>query len=65
MNQKILYIDMDNVIVNFQSGIDLLSEQDKIAYQGRYDEVPNIFSLMTPIGGALEAIEKLYAKYEI
>lgn len=65
MNQKILYIDMDNVIVNFQSGIDLLSEQDKIAYQGRYDEVPNIFSLMTPIDGALEAIEKLYAKYEI
>lgn len=65
MSKKILYIDMDNVIVNFQSGIDLLSEQSKIDYQGRYDEVPNIFSLMTPIDGALEAIEKLQAKYEI
>lgn len=65
MSKKIIYIDMDNVVVDFQSGIDLLSEQLKVEYQGRYDEVPHIFSLMKPIDGALDAIEKLYTKYEI
>lgn len=65
MRKKIVYIDMDNVIVDFQSGLDLLSEQVKTEYLGRYDEVPHIFSLMKPIGGALEAIEKLYNKYEV
>lgn len=65
MSKKIVYIDMDNVVVDFQSGIDLLSEQVKVEYQGRYDEVPHIFSLMKPIDGALEAIEKLHNKYEI
>lgn len=56
---------MDNVIVDFQSGIDLLSKQDLIQYQGKYDEVPNIFSLMKPLDGAIEAIEKLHQKYDI
>lgn len=65
MNNRIVYIDMDNVIVDFQSGIDLLSKQDLIQYQGKYDEVPNIFSLMKPLDGAIEAIEKLHQKYDI
>lgn len=65
MNNRIVYIDMDNVIVDFQSGIDLLSKQDLIQYQGKYDEVPNIFSLMKPLDGSIEAIEKLHQKYDI
>lgn len=65
MSKKIVYIDMDNVVVDFQSGIDSLSDQIKVEYQGRCDEVPHIFSLMKPIDGALEAIEKLHNKYEI
>lgn len=40
--KPILYIDMDNVLVDFQSGINKLSEYEKKEYEGRYDEVPNI-----------------------
>lgn len=44
--KPILYIDMDNVLVDFQSGINKLSEYEKKEYEGRYDEVPNIFAKM-------------------
>ena len=44
--KKILYVDMDGVLVNFQSGIDKLDNVKKSKYHGRYDEVPNIFSII-------------------
>ena len=57
--KKILYIDMDNVLVDFPSGIARISEEDRIAYDGDLDEVPDIFSLMDPMPGALEAFAEL------
>ena len=60
----ILYIDMDNVLVDFNSGIESLSEEDKINYKSRYDECPGIFSLMVPLPGAIEAYEQLSKKYD-
>ena len=42
ISRPILYIDMDNVLVDFQSGINRLSKYEKREYEGRYDEVPNI-----------------------
>ena len=48
-NKKVLYVDMDNVLVNFQSGIDALNEDLKSRYAGCYDEVPNIFAKMQQI----------------
>jgi 5'-nucleotidase len=56
---KTLYIDMDGVLVDFQTGIDQLSEATKKEYDGRLDEVPGIFGLMEPMKGALEAFEQL------
>lgn len=56
---KTLYIDMDNVLVDFQTGIDQLSGATKKEYEGRLDEVPGIFGLMQPMKGALEAFEQL------
>ena len=53
--KKILYIDMDNVLVDFQSGIDQLDEETKIKYDGDLDEVPGIFSLMLPMKDAVES----------
>ena len=44
--KKIVYIDMDNVIVDFPSGIAKLDGKTKQEYEGRYDEVEGIFSLM-------------------
>lgn len=64
-NKKVLYVDMDNVLVNFQSGIDALSEKLKKQYAGCYDRVPNIFSKMQPNEGAIDAINCLKNKYDI
>ena len=36
ISKPILYIDMDNVLVDFQSGINNLSEYEKREYEGRY-----------------------------
>jgi 5'-nucleotidase len=53
--KKILYFDMDNVLVDFQSGIDRLSPEDREEYEWRYDDYDGIFWLMTPIPGGIEA----------
>ncbi len=62
--KKILYIDMDNVLVDFPSGIARISEADRIAYDGDLDEVPDIFSLMDPMPGALEAFAELSGLFD-
>ena len=62
---KILYFDMDNVLVNFQSGIDQLSEETLKEYEGRLDEVPGIFSLMEPLCGAVEAVKLLSQYFDV
>ena len=61
---KILYVDMDNVIVDFPSGIARTSKEKQMEYQGRLDEVPGIFALMDPLKGAIEAYKKLSTKYD-
>ena len=63
--KKILYIDMDNVLVDFPTGIAALSDELKEAYKGNYDETPGIFSLMQPMKGAVEAVNALAEHYDI
>jgi hypothetical protein len=36
--KKILYVDMDNVLVDFPSGIAKLSKEKIHEYEGRFDE---------------------------
>ena len=62
--KKILYIDMDGVLVNFQSGIDKLTEEEKTEYKDQEKNVPHIFSKMEPIEGAIEAYKILAEKYD-
>jgi 5'-nucleotidase len=64
MSKKIVYVDMDNVLVDFPSGIEKLSEENKKKYEGNYDEVPGIFSLMEPMPGAIEGFEKIAETYD-
>ena len=64
-SKKKLYFDMDGVLVNFQSGIDKLSDEVKKEYEGRLDEVPGIFGLMEPMPGAIEAVHKLQEYYDV
>jgi 5'-nucleotidase len=63
-DMKTLYIDMDNVLVDFQSGIDRLPAEVVAGHEGRLDEVHGIFSLMNPMEGAIEAFEKLSVDFD-
>lgn len=56
---KVLYIDMDNVLVDFKSGIDLVDAATLLLYEGRYDEIPHIFGKMKPTPGTIEAYHEL------
>ena len=53
---KRIFIDMDNVLVDFQSGLDQVSEEVKAEYAGRLDEIPGLFAKMKPMEGAVEAV---------
>ena len=61
---KILFVDMDNVLVDFKSGIKNLSEKDKNKFLDNYDEAPRIFSLMNPMPNAIESYQKLSKTYD-
>ena len=64
MPPKILYIDMDNVLVDFPSGIARTPESIQRAYVDRLDEVPGIFGLMDPIPNAIESYEFLAQHFD-
>ena len=65
MQKKTVFIDMDNVLVDFASGIEKTSGSVLAEYEGRLDEVPGIFSLMTPMPGAIEAVNMIAKYYEV
>lgn len=56
---KILYFDMDNVLVDFLSAVPLLSPDVLKEYKDNLDEVPGVFSLMAPLPGAIDAFNVL------
>ena len=61
---KILYIDMDNVLVDFPTGIARVSEDVQLEYADRLDEVPGIFSLMQPMPGSLASFNELSTLFD-
>ncbi|SVD41910.1 uncharacterized protein METZ01_LOCUS394764 [marine metagenome] len=61
---KVLYVDMDNVLVNFQSGIDQLPDSTVKEFEGRLDDAPNIFAKMLPVDGAIEAYRTLSRHFD-
>ena len=62
---KRVFIDMDNVLVDFQSGHDQVSEETKAEYAGRLDEIPGLFAKMKPMEGAIEAVHELQKHYDL
>jgi 5'(3')-deoxyribonucleotidase len=62
---KIIYVDMDGVLVDFESGIKSLSVEELKLYENKLDEVPGIFSRMIPIEGALESFEKISKQFDV
>ncbi len=63
--KQIVFVDMDDVLVNFQSGIDKISEEDKKKYgPDHFDNVPGIFALMNPYEGAIEGYKWLSKNFD-
>ena len=55
---------MDNVLVDFLSGISKLSQEVINEYESNLDEVPNFFSLMEPLEGAIDSFKILSQRYD-
>lgn len=60
-----IFVDMDNVLVDFSSAIAGLSSETLNEYEGRLDEVPGIFARMSPMTGAVEAFIELSRQAEL
>ena len=63
--KKIVYIDMDGVLVDFVSGINRTSEADRRNFLHEEDNIPGIFSLMLPIPDAIESYKKVARIYDV
>jgi len=64
MDKKIVYVDMDGVLVDFQGGVDKV-DPELLEQHSRYlCDIPGVFSLMDPIPGAIESFEKLSETFD-
>jgi 5'-nucleotidase len=63
--KKIVYIDMDNVIVDFKSGIEQITPHQRLMYEGDLDEVEGIFGLMKPLHNSIKSVEFLSKHFDI
>lgn len=69
-SKKVLYIDMDGVLVDFKDAIDRAYQKNpefSEKYKENPDEIPGIFESPKPIEGAIEAVIKIAksGKYDI
>lgn len=62
--KRVLYFDMDGTLVDFQSGADKLTEEQKAAHPGHPEDVEGVFALMDPMPGAVEAVRQLSKLYD-
>ncbi len=65
MARKIVYVDMDNVLVDFASALPHVPAKVRKKYKGRLDDVPGIFSLMQPMPGAEVAFVELALLFDV
>jgi len=62
--KKILYVDLDGVLVDFESALPHFSPRTLKRFKGHLDEVPKIFSRMAPVPGALESFARLSKHFD-
>lgn len=62
--KKVLYIDMDNVLVDFTSAFSKLDKAIFEQYEDK-DDIPGIFALMDPIKDAIESFQILSEKFDV
>jgi 5'-nucleotidase len=63
--KKIIYIDMDDVLVDFASSFKKIPEDMLNKYPNNKDEIPGIFSLMDPMPGAINAFNELSNFFDV
>lgn len=61
----IVLVDMDNVLVDFESGLNQQSAEILAEYEGRYDEIPGLFDNMEPYHGAIAAYHQLNEWFDV
>jgi 5'-nucleotidase len=62
--RKIVYIDMDNVLVDFPSAFPRVEPKVLKEYRDK-DEIPGIFALMDPMPGAIDAVRELWPLFDV
>jgi 5'-nucleotidase len=60
--EKVLYVDMDNVLVDFESGKKRRTKKEMEKYLENPEDVPGIFARMEPLPGATDSF-KLLSKH--
>lgn len=77
MTKKILYLDMDGVLADFDGQMKLLCPELYISeefndYDKKSDKIdeivsqnPRLFETLPPIDGAIEAVKKLFSMFEV
>jgi 5'(3')-deoxyribonucleotidase len=62
--KKILYIDMDNTLVDFHAKLETVDPVVREKYRGKEDEMPGLFALMPAMAGALDAFVELAGLFD-
>ncbi len=72
MEKKRLFFDMDNVLVDYKSGLKKIDEEIRNKYKAkgpddkdRQDEIPGLFGTLEPLDGADKAVHKLAEVYDV
>lgn len=64
MNKKTVFIDMDNVLVDFASAFPKLEPEILEQYKENKDDIPHIFGLMEPMPDAIQSYQRIAEKYD-
>lgn len=62
---KRLFIDMDGVLADYESGLAQVDEATLKEYEGLSDQIPGLYSLLLPVEGAVKAMKKLSKQYDV
>ena len=72
MKKKIVFFDMDNVLVDYESALNAEKIKEQAPkYESvvngmkktNYDDIPDIFTYSKPVKGAVEALKTLSQKF--